>query len=121
MFVFSLTNGNDDRTRYSFDEYYMPLFEIKDFNLLIDNKPFSNQPVKNKQKAYEKPMEMSRINDYTTQNLSDYLHHQRYCKFIAIDLSRQKNYEYSWQNLYYKKIKRRWWCRNHFLLLKSSM
>ena len=26
--------------RDSFDEYYMPLIEIKDFNALIDNKQF---------------------------------------------------------------------------------
>ena len=30
----------------------MPLVEIKDFNTLNDNKPFSDQPVKNKQEAY---------------------------------------------------------------------
>ena len=29
-------------------DYYMPLVEIKDFDALIDNKPFFNQPVKNK-------------------------------------------------------------------------
>ena len=40
LFVLSLKNGNDDRTRDSFDKYYMPLVEIKDFNALIDNKPF---------------------------------------------------------------------------------
>ena len=32
----------------------MPLVEIKDFNALIDNKLFFDQPVKNKQEAYEK-------------------------------------------------------------------
>ena len=29
-----------DPTRNSFDEYYMSLVEIKDFNALIDNKLF---------------------------------------------------------------------------------
>ena len=28
--------------------HYIPLVEVKDFNALIDNKPFFNQPVKNK-------------------------------------------------------------------------
>ena len=32
----------------------MPLIEIKDFSALIDNKPFFDQPVKNKQEAHEK-------------------------------------------------------------------
>ena len=30
------------------------MVEIKDFNVLIDNKPFSDQAVKNKKEAYEK-------------------------------------------------------------------
>ena len=48
LLVLSFKNGNDDPTRYSVDEYYMPLVEIKYFNALIDNKPFFDQPVKNK-------------------------------------------------------------------------
>ena len=45
----------------------MSLVEIKDFNALIENKPFFDQPVKDKHKAYEKLVEMSRNNDYTTE------------------------------------------------------
>ena len=56
----------------SFDKYCMPLEEIKDFNALIDNKPFFDQPMKNKREAYEKPVKMSRNYDYTIGNLSDY-------------------------------------------------
>ena len=37
----------------------MPIVEIKDFNVLLDNKPFFNQPVKNEQEMYEKLFEMS--------------------------------------------------------------
>ena len=67
----------------------MPLVEIKYFNALIDNKPFFDQAIKNKQQAYEKLIEMS-INDYyTTGNLLDYLCHQKYYKLVGIDLSRQ--------------------------------
>ena len=46
LFVLSFENGNDNPTRDSFDRYYMSLIEIKDFNKLIDNKPFLDQPVK---------------------------------------------------------------------------
>ena len=56
----------------------MALVEIKDFNALIDNKPFFDYPVKNKQKPYEKVIKMSRNKDYTTGNLLDYLYHQNY-------------------------------------------
>ena len=43
----------------------MPLVEIKDFNALIDNTPFFGQPVKHKQEAYKKLIEMSKNYDYT--------------------------------------------------------
>ena len=45
--VLSLRNGENNRTRISFDKYYMPLLEIKDFNALVDNKSIFDQPVKN--------------------------------------------------------------------------
>ena len=40
MFAHMFSNGNNGPTRYSFDEYYMPLVEIKDFNVMIDKKHF---------------------------------------------------------------------------------
>ena len=40
LFVLSFKNGDYDPTRYYFEKYYMPLVEIKDFNALINNKPF---------------------------------------------------------------------------------
>ena len=40
LFVLSFKNGDNDPTRDSFKKYYMSLVEIKDFNVLIDNKPF---------------------------------------------------------------------------------
>ena len=40
MFVLLFKNGDNDPTRDPFDKYYMPLVEIRDFNVLIKNKPF---------------------------------------------------------------------------------
>ena len=72
LFVLSFKNGDNDPTRDSFKKYYMSLVEIKDFNVLIDNKPFFYQPVKKKQEVYQKFIEMSRNDDYTTGNLLDF-------------------------------------------------
>ena len=47
--MLSFKNGDGGPTRNYFDEYYMPLVEIKDFNALTDNKPFFDQSAKNKQ------------------------------------------------------------------------
>ena len=49
LFVLSFENEND---RTSFSKHHIPKVEIKDFNVLIDGKPFFEIPVKNKEKAY---------------------------------------------------------------------
>ena len=105
--------------RDPFEKYYIALIEIKDFNALIDNKPFFDQPVKNKQEAYEKPIEMSRNDDYTTANLLDYLYHQNCCKLIGIDLSRQKNTSIPQQINFKGKLKKMM-VRQYFLSLKKG-
>ena len=56
MFVLSFKNGDDDRAIYSFDQFYMPLVEIKDSNVLINNKPICDQPVTNKQEVHDKKL-----------------------------------------------------------------
>ena len=56
---------------------FILLLEIQDFNVLTDNL-FFDQPGKDKQEAYEKVVEISRNDDYTTGNVLDYLHHQKY-------------------------------------------
>ena len=72
LFVLSFKNGDNDPTRDSFKKYSMSLVEMKDFNVLIDNKPFFDQPVKKKQEVYQKLIEMSRNDYYTTGNLLDF-------------------------------------------------
>ena len=48
-FVASFKNDND---RNSFSNYYVPKVEVKDFNVLIDGKPFFEIPVENKEEPY---------------------------------------------------------------------
>ena len=45
---------------------------MKDFNVLIDGKSFFDFPIKNEEEAYEKIIEMSINNDYTTGNLLNF-------------------------------------------------
>ena len=58
LFVLTFENEYD---RTSFSKYYLPKVE-RDFNLLIDGKPFFEIPLKNKE-AYEVIIEMSKNND----------------------------------------------------------
>ena len=102
LFVFSLKNSDNNPTSNSFAKYYMPLVEIKDFNVLIDNKPFFDESVKNKKCT--KNLLKCQDDDYTTGNLLDYLYHQKYYKLIGIDLSRQPNMTVSQQISFIEKL-----------------
>ena len=86
--LFVLTFENEDY-RTSFSKYYVPKVEIKNFNVLIDGKPFFEILVKNKEDVYEAIIEMTKNNDYTTGNFLDYEYFKDHYKLIAIDLSKQ--------------------------------
>ena len=83
--------SNESRNNNSsyLSKYYTRSVEIKDFNVLIDQKSFFDFPIINKEKAYKEIIEMSRNNDYTTGKLLDYEHFWKHYKLIAIDLSKQ--------------------------------
>ena len=49
LFVLAYEN-EDDRTSYS--KYYLPKVEIKNYNVIIDGKPFFEFPVKNMEETY---------------------------------------------------------------------
>ena len=73
-----------------FLNHYVPDAEIKDFNVLIDRKSFFDLPVKNEEEGYEKIIEMSNNNGYTTGNLLDFAYFKKHYKLISIDLSKIK-------------------------------
>ena len=84
--VLSLKNEVD---RTSFAKYYTYTVEIKNLNILIDGKSFLEVSIKDKKETYEKIVEMSKNNDYTTDNLLDYEYFSKHCKLIPIDLSKK--------------------------------
>ena len=94
LFVLAFKNDeNDDdeneNVRTSFKKYYILKVEVKDFNVLIDGKPFFEIPAKNKEEAYEAIIEMSKNNDYATGNLLDCEYFSKHYQLIAIDLHKQ--------------------------------
>ena len=89
LFVLSFSRNNNTDSRYYFSNYYVPKVKVNGFNVLIDGKTFFDLPVKNDKEAYEKIIEMSNNNDYTTGNLLDYAYYKKHYRLIAIDLSKQ--------------------------------
>ena len=63
---------------------------IKVYNVIIDKLAFFDLPIKTEEEAYEKIIDISRNNEYTTGNLLDYDYFKKYYELIAIDLSKQQ-------------------------------
>ena len=88
VLAYQLDNNNDNRK--SFFQFYLPRIMIKDFNVIIDKLAFFDLPIKTEEEAYEKIIDISKNDEYTTGNLLDYDYFKKYYKLIAIDLSKQQ-------------------------------
>ena len=69
LFVLAYQNADD---RQSFSQFYLPNVTVKDYNVIIDKLAFFDLPIKTEEEAYEKIIDVSRNNEYTTGNLLDY-------------------------------------------------
>ena len=87
LFVLAYQNADD---RQSFSQFYLPNVMVKDYNVIIDKLAFFDLPIKTEEEAYEKIVNISRNNEYTTGNLLDYDYFKKHYKLIAIDLSKQQ-------------------------------
>ena len=87
--LFVLAYGTADN-RQSFSQFYLPNVMVKDFNVIIDKLAFFDLPIKTEEETYEKIIDISRNNEYTTGNLLDYDYFKKHYKLIAIDLSKQQ-------------------------------
>ena len=85
-FVLAYQNADDS---HSYSQFYLPKIMVKDF-VIIDKLTFFDLPIKIEEEAYEKIIDISRNNEYTTGNLLDYDYFKRYYKLITIDLSKQQ-------------------------------
>ena len=86
MFFLASQNADD---RQSFSQFYLPRVMVKDYNVIIDKLAFFDLPIKTEEEAYEKIIDISRNNEFTTGNLLDYDYFKKHYKLIAIDLSKQ--------------------------------
>ena len=93
LFILSFQRTEENNVkkdhRDSFTHYYVPNVEINNFNVLIGGYGFFDFSVKNEEEAYEKIIEMSRNNDYTTGDLLDFAYSIENYRLIAMDLTRQ--------------------------------
>ena len=87
LFVLAYQAADD---RQSFSQFYLPRAMVKDYNVIIDKLAFFDLPIKTEEEAYEKIIDITRNNEFTTGNSSDYDYFKKHYKLIAIDLSKQQ-------------------------------
>ena len=84
--LFVLANQTAD-DRQSLSQFYLPKVMV---NVIIDKLAFFDSPIKTEEEAYEKIIDISTNNEYTTGNLLHYDYFKKIYKLIAIDLSKQQ-------------------------------
>ena len=82
----------DNAQRICNKKYHLPHLEIKDYNVMIDEKNFFDQPIKDDKVTYDniRKIATGQGDDYTTGCLLDYTYFKIYYKMIAADLSKQQ-------------------------------
>ena len=65
LFVLAYQTADD---RQSFSQFYLPKVMVKDFNIVIDKLAFFDLPIKTEEEMYEKIIDISTNNEYTTCN-----------------------------------------------------
>ena len=88
LFVLAFQNEEDRR---SFSKHYTPTVEIKDYNVIIDGKPFYEIPTKNEEETYKAITELIRNDLLRAGNEFNFEYFCDHYKLIAIDLSKQKS------------------------------
>ena len=100
LFVLSFARNNAGDNRDFFSHYYLP--------------------VKNEEEAYEKIIDMSKNNDYTTGNLLDFDYSKKNCKLIANDLSKQTKLKDHQQINFIGKLENQNHGASMFFIIKKS-
>ena len=77
-------------------------------------------PTKNEEETYEKVMDMSNNNDYTTGNLLDFAYFKKTYRLIAIDLSKQTKLKDPQQINFIGKLLRNTGATMLFIIEKSE-
>ena len=89
LFVLSFEN---EAQITSYKRYYLPTREIKNYSVMIHGQNVFDQPVRNDLITYDgiRKIATGQGYDYATGCLLDYNYFEKYCKTIAIDLSKQQ-------------------------------
>ena len=82
----------DNAHQKTYNQCFLPTVEAKDYNVLINDKNYFDQSVKNDKRTYDNNQMITtgQRDDYTTACLLDYIYFKNYFKMIDTDLSKQQ-------------------------------
>ena len=92
LFSVAYARGDNVANENSYTKYGLPRFKIKNYNIEIDGRNFSDQSVNDLVKQYEEIRKIStgKSDEYTTGCLLDFAYFEKNYRLIAADLSKQK-------------------------------
>ena len=92
LLLLFLIQSNNRVLRNSHTKYFLPRVNITNYNVLIDERNFYDQPVNDFVKQYNEIRKTAtgQGDDYTTGCLLDYHYFKDHYNIIAVDLSKQK-------------------------------
>ena len=87
-----INNTNNRVERNSHTKCFLPRVYISNYNELMDDRNFSDQPINDLIKQYDEIRKTAtgQGEDYTTGCLLDYQYFKDYYQLIAVNLSKQK-------------------------------
>ena len=82
-------------TRNGQRKYYLPRIGLNKYNVIIDGRNLYDNPIENDIEKYRelKKVMIEKGEDYTTGSLLDYNYLDKHYKLVAVDLSKQKEFD----------------------------
>ena len=95
LFVLAFNNGANRTERDSHRKYFLPRVNITNYSVLIDGRNFYDQPINDQIKKYDEVRKVmtGKSDVYTTGSLLDYYYFLKCYQLIAVDLSKQKEFD----------------------------
>ena len=92
LFVIAYNRVNGQPTKNGQRKYYLPRIDVNKYNVIIDGRNFYDNPIENNIEKYRqlKKVMTGKGEDYTTGSLLDFSYFDKHYKFVAVDLSKQK-------------------------------
>ena len=92
LFVMAYNRVDGQPTRNGQRKYYLPRISLNKYNVIIDGRNFYDNPIESDIEKYRelKKVMIGKREDYTTGSLLDYNYFDKHYKFVAVDLSKQK-------------------------------